>query len=94
MKRIISVILIISFLTVFCSCGNTKIIDGIEYDTYGLLSKGESCNPDIKYKVIIGNIVWSVILFETLIAPVYFLGFSMYEPTGKIIKNMPKGSIY
>jgi len=94
MKRFVSIILIISFLTVFCSCGSTKVIDGTKYDTYGLLNKDDNRNPDIKYRVIIGNIVWSVILCETIIAPIYFLGFSMYEPTGIKYSNMPKGSIY
>jgi len=94
MKRFLSVILIISFLTVFCSCGSTKVIGGTEYDTYGFFNQLEKRNPDIKYKVIVGNIVWSVILCETIIAPIYFLGFSMYEPTGIKQNNMPKGSIY
>jgi hypothetical protein len=32
------------------------------------------------YEIIPGNVVWSVILIETIIAPVYFVGFSMFEP--------------
>jgi hypothetical protein len=43
--------------------------------------------------MIIGNIVWSCILVETVIAPIYFLGFSVYEPVGKKDINAPVGVI-
>ena len=36
---------------------------------------------------IVGNVVWSVLLVETVIAPIYFLGFSLFEPVG------PKGEV-
>lgn len=39
-------------------------------------------NPDVAYRLIIGNIIWSCILVETIIAPIYFIGFSLYEPIG------------
>ena len=93
MKKITSIIIILCLLIMFSGCGNTKIIDGIEYDTYGLINKEEKRNPDIKYRLIIGNIVWSAILCETIIAPIYFIGFSIYEPYRKAIENEPIGSL-
>jgi len=94
MKKLITLLIVVS-LTIMplYGCGNTKVIDGVEYDTYGLVSKGETRNPNIKYKVIIGNIIWSCILVETIIAPIYFLGFSLYEPTRKVVSGEPKGII-
>ena len=71
-------------------CGDVKTIDGLTYDTYGLINESEKRNPDIEYELIIGNIVWSCILVETIVAPIYFIGFSMYEPVGK---KKPKGVI-
>ncbi|KKM21237.1 hypothetical protein LCGC14_1637440 [marine sediment metagenome] len=93
MKKIISVLVILSMITIFSGCGDTKVIDKIEYDTYGLFNKETKRNPNIEYKTIIGNIVWSVILVETIIAPIYFLGFSLYEPIRKVNPNRPKDSI-
>jgi hypothetical protein len=93
MRRIICVLVILSVFGMFYGCGNTKIIGGVEYDTYGLFNKDDGRNPDIKYKIIVGNIVWSVILCETIAAPIYFLGFSMYEPTRKKEPNEVKGTI-
>ena len=77
----------------FCGCGNTKVIDGVEYDTYGLFNEGDKMNPDIKYSIIKGNVIWSVILCETIVAPIYFIGFSMYEPVRKANKSEPKGTV-
>jgi len=93
MKRALVLFLVLTISMMFYGCGNTKVIDGIEYDTYGLFNKDDNKNPDIHYRVIIGNIVWSAILVETVIAPVYFLGFSLYEPCSKKNPKNIKGAI-
>jgi len=78
MKKAISIIIIIGMFSILTGCGNNKRIDNVTYGTYGLFTKEENCNPDIKYRIIIGNVVWSIILCETIIAPLYFIGFSLY----------------
>ena len=83
-------ILIIGVL-VSGGCSDTKVIDGIEYDTYGILYVEDKKNPDIEYKVCWGNVVLGIILVETIIAPIYFFGFDMYEPVGK--KSSIKGQV-
>lgn len=93
LKKFVIAVLIMSFVTATSGCGDTKVIQGTEYDTYGLINKKENKNPDIKYKIIIGNIVWSVLLVETLVAPFYFIGFSMWEPVRVIEEGEPKGSV-
>ncbi len=74
-------------------CGDPRVINGVKYDTYGLFDEAEKRNPDIEYELITGNVVWSVILVETVAAPVYFVGFSMYEPIGLKDKTKPIGAI-
>jgi len=93
LKKFVVGSLIIAMASISTGCGDTKKIDGITYDTYGILNKGENRNTEIKYRIVIGNIVWSVILVSTIVAPIYFLGFSMYEPTRKINENDVKGSV-
>lgn len=82
-KKFMCLFVAIAFLFAMSGCGNTKVIDGIEYDTYGLLNSDKKKDPNIKYELIWGNVVWSVILIETVIAPIYFFGFSIFEPVGK-----------
>ena len=93
MKKFISMILIFIFCVFMSGCGDVKTINGVTYDTYGIISYVSDKNPDIKYKVIAGNVIWSVILCETVIAPIYFIGWSIMEPVGVLDKNAPKGVI-
>jgi hypothetical protein len=65
------------------ACGSNKTIDNVEYSTYGLLNQDDNKNPNIKYEVIWGNVVWGFFLCETIVAPIYFFGFSLFEPVGK-----------
>ena len=79
MKKLICIILVGFTLIV---CADEMTIDGVTYDTYGFLNKEENKDPNIKYEVSIGNVIWSCILVETIIAPIYFFGFSLLEPIG------------
>lgn len=76
--KVIAVIFI--GLIFLVACSDSKVINGIEYDTYGLLNQGDKKNEEIQYKVCWGNVVWGVLLIETIIAPIYFFGFDMFEP--------------
>ncbi len=69
-------------VAVLAGCASTKTIDGVEYDTYGLLNEDEKRNPDVQYEIVWGNVFWGFLLCETLIAPVYFFGYSIKEPVG------------
>ena len=92
MKRAIASILIVAILGIsLVGCGNTKVINGVEYDTYGLLNQNEKENPNIQYELILGNLILGVVLVETVIAPVYFFGFSLFEPVGP--KSDIKGKV-
>ena len=93
MRRILVTIMCFIFLCGFYGCGDTKYINGKKYGTYGLINKSEMKNEDIEYRLVIGNIVWSCILVETIIAPIYFLGFSVYEPVGPKT-TIEKGIVY
>ncbi len=79
MKKIMTVIMII-ILFMFSGCGEIKTIQGKTYDTYGLFNESSNKNPNIEYRVIAGNVIWSIILIETIIFPIYFIGFSLFEP--------------
>lgn len=85
--KYVTMVCLLSFLSLATSgCGNTKTINGVEYDTYGLLNEDEGKNPNIRYSVIWGNVVWGVLLSVFFLIPaVYFFGFSLFEPVA------PKG---
>ena len=89
MKRLLSFICIFCLLFAAAGCGSDMVVNGKERKTIGCInlvvndsSIMEQKAADVQYKVIWGNIVWAVILSGTVIMPIYFIGFSMFEPVG------------
>jgi hypothetical protein len=75
--KIIALLLALGMLT---ACSDNKVIAGREYETYGLFNQDEVKAPNVRYKIVVGNVVWSVLLAETIVAPLYFIGFDLFEP--------------
>lgn len=81
MKKLF-VLFLITFL--LNACADNKVFDGKEYETYGLINKDEIKKPCVQYKLSTGNLVWGIILVETILMPIYFFGFSLWEPVAPI----------
>ena len=83
MKKFMAQILIVVFLAAtLTGCGDPKVIKGKEIPTYGMFNEKNNKYEGVEYRIIVGNVIWAILLCETLIAPVYFIGFSLYEPVG------------
>lgn len=80
MLRIMGVCLVAAMA--LTGCAQPKTICGVTYDSYGLLNSDDKKNPEIEYRLVVGNLIWGILLAETIIAPVYFFGFSIFEPVG------------
>jgi len=86
MINILVIVAVMAFS--FTGCADKKTIDGVTYDTYGLLDSGSKQNPNIEYELQWGNMVWGILLAEFFFIPtIYFFGFSLYEPVGPKIAN-------
>ena len=79
MRKIILTICTLSLL--LSACARPLRVGSTTYDSYGLLTQDQK-NPKIAYAVVWGNVFWGVFLVETIIAPIYFFGFSLFEPIG------------
>lgn len=79
MKKVTAIICLILFTFATAGCGDGMRINGAYCDTYGLLNRELKCDG-VQYKTIVGNVILGVVLFETVLAPIYFFGFSLYEP--------------
>jgi hypothetical protein len=69
------------------ACGQPQLLappglPGKVYPTYGLFNQDQSRSDRVCYAISVGNVVWSIILIETIVAPIYFLGFSLFNPVG------------
>jgi major membrane immunogen (membrane-anchored lipoprotein) len=83
MNRSLLALVLVSCLALTACGADNKTIDGITYGTYGVANQTEMKNPNIQYEMSGWSIFWSIIFCETVIVPVYFIGWDLYEPVGK-----------
>ena len=81
MKKFISMLFVCLVLVMSVGCADSKRIEGVVYQPYGLFNKDEKRATNIEYTVSWGNVVWGCLLFETIIAPVCIFGFYLFEPS-------------
>ena len=83
MRKLVTVLVTIILLT---SCADSKefTIDGKKQtiEPYGWFDL-EAKNDSINYKVNVGNVIWSVVLVETVVAPILITGDQLFEPVSK-----------
>lgn len=76
--------LFILIITILSSCSDSKTLNlngqNRLFETYGIANEERIRNDSIYYEVSVESVVWSIILCETVIAPVYFVGWDLYEP--------------
>lgn len=80
MRRALAALLACTVLMASTGCGDSLHINGSLHDTVGMFTTDQK-DPEVCYRVIVGNVVWSVLLVHTIVAPTYFIGFSLWEPT-------------
>jgi hypothetical protein len=73
--KLLSLVLLLLILT---ACGAPKTINN---ETYGILTT-DSKDPNIQYLVVKFNVIWVLVLCETIIVPIYVFVFDLYEPVG------------
>ena len=49
-------------------------------EPYGWADSKKLYNPNVTYEVSVGNVVWSVILSETIIMPIWLTGWRIKVP--------------
>ncbi len=61
-------------------CGHPATLNGVYYPTHGFLDKDTKKSEKVCYELSVGNVVWSVLTLTSIVLPVYFVGFSLYNP--------------
>lgn len=68
-------------------CTNNLHVNNRTFESYGLLNRDEKRSDYVCYELSVGNTLWGAALFETIVGPIYFFGFDLYEP--KRLKTSP-----
>lgn len=82
-KTTLLFILLIGIL--FTSCADSKTFTDNKGQTftaepYGWANQSEQKYDTVIYDVCVGNVVWDVLLFETVVVPIWLTGWELYEP--------------
>ncbi len=93
MKKILLCLALASTMLLSACGAEDKVIDGVTYGTYGFMNEKEMKNPNIQYEISGWSIAWSIIFSETIIVPVYFIGWDMYQPIAKKDPNWVPGQV-
>lgn len=84
MKKVLSLVLASAML--LTACGDPRNLPtgvGGEqkfYPTYGLFNANTAKSDKVCYEISVGNVIWSIILIETIVFPIYFIGWSLFNP--------------
>ena len=84
MKRILLSLALAASALALTACGNDKTIDGKNYDTYGLANEASHKDPKILYEISAGSVIWAILLSETIVFPIYIIGWDLYQPVQAI----------
>jgi len=82
MKKLLSIALICTVL--LSSCADSLTYENgqgneVTAHSIGLFNQGDK-DPNVNYKLCVGNTVWSVLLVEMFVPTFYFVGWSILEP--------------
>ena len=87
MKKILSFLLLLFVIISFTSCADSKELtinnQHVYVKPYGWADYETAKNDSVMYRVSVGNVVWSVLLSETIVAPIILTGWYLYEPIKK-----------
>ncbi len=80
-----AIVAIVALSVALAACGRPQYLGDTDaqktyYPTYGLFNEASNKSSKVCYELSAGNVIWSIILVETVIFPVYFIGWSIYNP--------------
>ena len=101
MMKVTAMVVCLGMMAIFLGCGTSRTVcikkqaipepECHRYKQVGLFDP-ENENPDVEYEVIVGNVVWSVLLFPTIAVPLILLGWYLWEPVGERSTDKPPGA--
>ena len=82
MKKLLVMLVLAIVMLSSCADSKTLVINGKEtvVEPYGWADSQDAKVPGVVYKVNVGNIVWSVLLSETIVVPIWLTGWQIMEP--------------
>lgn len=64
-------------------CGNGQV-QGVEYKSYGFVNEESVKNPNVHYEISASSVIWGIILSETIVIPLYIVGWDLYKAAAPV----------
>ena len=80
MKKVFKTLVFILLVGLLTSCADEKTINNITYKPYGYFNEEIEKNDSIAYQVSPEAVISSILFCETIVVPVYIIGWELYEP--------------
>ena len=77
---IFTILSVLSAVALATMTADEKTIAGVTYQPYGLFNDDAVKDPKVQYEVSLGSVIVACIFSETLVVPVYIVGWDLYEP--------------
>lgn len=74
---VILLLVVLTLLTTGCG-GDT--IQGVYYDSYGVANMESRRDPHVLYEISAASVIWGILLCETIVVPIYIVGWDLYTP--------------
>ena len=75
--------LLIGAAALLAGCDNNKNIEGKNYPVFGIANQEAQRDPNVIYEISAGSVIWGIILCETIVVPVYIIGWDLWQPVRK-----------
>lgn len=79
MKKLIAAVALAVAAFGLSGCGD-ETINGTKYKSYGIFNEEVVKDPKILYEVSAASVIVAIIFCETIVVPVYVVGWDLYEP--------------
>jgi hypothetical protein len=79
MKKLILAVALAATAFGLSGCGGDRV-NGTYYDSYGIFNEAEVKDPNVAYEISLASVIVAIIFSETLVIPVYIVGWDLYKP--------------
>jgi hypothetical protein len=79
MKKLILAVALIAATVGLSGCGGDRV-NGQYYNAYGIFNEDAAKDPNIVYQVSPVSVIVAILLSETIVVPVYVVGWDLFEP--------------
>jgi hypothetical protein len=80
MKKVFKSVFFILLVVLLTSCADEKTINNVTYEPYGFLNEEIVKNDSVMYQVSPWAVFSGIVFCETIVVPVYIVGWELFEP--------------